>query len=156
MRDHLGVGFAFEFGAALDEPFAQLAKILDDAVMHHGDAVGGVRMGVAFGRPAMGRPAGVTDADIAAERLLLEPQFQCVQLALGAAPRQHAMVERGDAGGVIAAVFEALERIDQMARDRANPKNSNDAAHPLGWSFYCCIALTGADKPMEIKTHFVM
>ena len=69
MRDHFGVGLAAEFGAVLAEPFAQLAEILDDAVMHDRDAVGGVRMGVALGRLAVGRPAGVADADLAGERL---------------------------------------------------------------------------------------
>ncbi len=133
MRDHFGVGLAAELGAVFDEFFAQLAEILDDAVVHHRDPVGCVRMGVALGRPAVGRPAGVTDADIAAERLALEPRFQGAQLAFGAAARQHAVIERGDAGRVIAAVFEALERIDQMARDRLAPENSNDPAHPLGW-----------------------
>ncbi len=115
MRDHLGVGLAFELGAALDQPFAQFPEILDDAVVHHRDPVGRMRVRIAFGRPAMGRPAGVADADIAAERLFFEPQFQRVQLALSAAARQHAMVEGGDTGGVVAAILEALERIDQMS-----------------------------------------
>ena len=55
------------------------------------------------------------------------------------------MIERGDAGGVIAAVFEALERIDQMAGDRLAPDNSDDAAHPSGWPPTLeVLALTGA------------
>jgi hypothetical protein len=40
---------------------------------------------------------------------------------LGAAARQFAVIERCDAGGVIAAVLEALERIDQMGCDRFAP-----------------------------------
>ena len=77
-------------------------------------------MRIALGRPAMRRPAGVADAVIAAERFFLEPRLQRRQFALGAAARQHAVIQRGDAGGVIAAIFEALERIDQMAGDRLN------------------------------------
>ena len=60
----------------LIEPFAQLAEILDDAVMHDRDAVGGVRMGVALGRLAVGGPAGMADADIAGERLARQALFQ--------------------------------------------------------------------------------
>ena len=48
---------------------AQLGEILDDAVVDEGDAVGGMRMGVALGRGAVRGPAGVADADRAGERL---------------------------------------------------------------------------------------
>ncbi len=43
------------------------------------------------------------------------------------------MVQGRNAGRVITAVFEALERIDQPAGDRLSSKNSDDSAHPLGW-----------------------
>ncbi len=85
MRDHLGIGLADELGAALRQLFAQLAEILDDAVVDDRDALGGMRMGVVLGRPPVGRPARVADADIAAERLALQPRFERVQLAFGAA-----------------------------------------------------------------------
>jgi hypothetical protein len=52
------------------------------------------------------------------ERLAREFLFQILQLALGAPPRQRAVLERGDARGIIAAIFEALERIDQQRRRR--------------------------------------
>ena len=132
MGDDLGVGLAGELGAVLDQALAQFAEVLDNAVMHDGDLVGRVRMRVALGRPAVRRPAGMADADQAAERLLVEPVLQRPQFALGAAAAEHAVVERGDAGRVVAAVFEALERIDQVAGDRLGPENSDDAAHPRG------------------------
>ncbi len=93
----------------------QLGEILDDAVVHDGEPVGGVRMGVVLGRPAVRRPAGVTDADRAGERLARKPLLEIFEFAFGAAARQHAVFERGDAGRIIAAIFEALERIDQVA-----------------------------------------
>jgi hypothetical protein len=34
-----------------------------------------------------------------------------------------------DAGGIVAAVFEALERINQMIRDGTTSQNSDNAAH---------------------------
>jgi hypothetical protein len=58
------------------ELLAQLAEILDDAVVDHGQAIGGVRVRVAFGRPAVGCPTRVADADGAGERLAREPCFE--------------------------------------------------------------------------------
>ena len=59
---------------------------------------------------------------------LRQPRFQIAQLALGAAARQRAVLERGHAGGVVAAIFEALERIDELPRDRLTAENSNNPA----------------------------
>ena len=127
--DDFGVGFGRERDALGFELAPQFAEILDDAVMHDGEPVGGVRMRVGLVGPAMGRPAGVADADRPGERLAREFLFQILQLAFGAAPRQHAVLERGDAGGIIAAVFEALERIDQERRDRFAADDFDNAAH---------------------------
>ena len=90
MGDHLGVGLAAEFRALLLQLLAQLAEILDDAVVHDREPVGGVRMGVVLGRLAVGRPAGVADADGAVQRLAAQPRLEVAQLALGAAARQRA------------------------------------------------------------------
>ena len=65
MHDDLGIGFGLEDRAVLLEPFAQLAKILDNAVVNNGDAIGGVRMRVVLGRLAVGGPAGVPDPGMA-------------------------------------------------------------------------------------------
>ncbi len=114
-------------------------------------------MRVVFGRPAMRRPARVADADLAAERFALETVLERAQLAFGAPAAEHAVLQRGDAGRVIAAIFEALERVDQLARDRPVPENSDDSAHPPGWPL-CPLAygLAAAAKPKEIKTHFAV
>ena len=63
MRDHFGVGFGRELGTLAFELATQLAEILDDAVVHHREFFGGVRMRVVLGRPAMGGPARVAYAD---------------------------------------------------------------------------------------------
>ena len=118
-----------ETRALLLELVAQLAEVLDDAVVHHRDAVGGVRMGVALGRPAVGRPAGMADADDAGERLAREPVLEVAQLALGAPAVELAVLQRGDARGIVAAIFEPLERVDQRARHRLAPENADNAAH---------------------------
>ena len=129
MRDDFGVGLGDEFGALGLQLAAQLDEILDDAVVHDREPLGGVRMGVVLGRPAVGRPAGVADADGARQRLARKPLLQVLELALGAPPRQHAVLERGDARGIVAAIFEALERIDQLRRGRLTADDSDNAAH---------------------------
>src|SRR5262249_47543829 len=82
MGDNLGVGIGAELRASLFQLVAKLAKILDDAVVDHGEALGRMRVRVVFGRSAVGRPAGVADADRAGERLPREPGFEIAQLAL--------------------------------------------------------------------------
>ena len=117
------------FAPLLLQLLAQLAEILDDAVVDDREAVGGVRMRVAFGRPAVGRPAGMADADGAGERLAREPRFEIAQLALGAPAGELSVLQRGDAGRVVAAVFEPLERVDERARDRLTSENAHNSAH---------------------------
>ena len=65
------------------------------------------------------------------ERLALQLGFEIAQLALGAPARQPAAFQRRDAGGVIAAIFEALERIDELHRDRLTAENADNSAHPV-------------------------
>ncbi len=129
MRHDFGVGFAREFRALLFQHLPQLAKILDDAVVNHGDVVGRMRMRVALGRLAVGGPAGVSDAGVAGERLGAQSRLEILQLALGAAAIEMVAFERGDACGIVAAIFEALERIHQLLRDRTAPENADNAAH---------------------------
>ena len=43
------------------------------------------------------------------ERFGIEPLFEVLQLALGAAAREVIAFQRGDARGIVAAIFEALE-----------------------------------------------
>src|SRR5262245_25232861 len=108
MRDDFGVSLGRKFGALLLELLAQLAKILDDAVVHDRDILGGVRMRVVLVRLAVGRPAGMADADIASERIFAQPRFQVPQLAFGTPALKLIAFERRDTCGIIAAIFEPL------------------------------------------------
>ena len=111
--------------------FAKLAEILDDAVMHHGDAFGGVRMSVVLGRLAMGGPAGVTDAGVTVERSIVQPLLEILQLAFGAPALERLALQRRDTGGIVTAIFEPLEEIDQLLRDWSTPQNADNAAHAV-------------------------
>ena len=57
-----------------------------------------------------------------------------LQLAFGAPARQRAMLQRRDARGIVTAIFEPLERIDELRRRRLAADHSDNAAHPLGCS----------------------
>jgi hypothetical protein len=63
-------------GALLLQFLAQLAKILDDAIVHDGEALGCMGVRIAFGRTAVSGPAGVPDPDPSFQRLLGETRFQ--------------------------------------------------------------------------------
>ena len=90
MGDHFGIGLAFEARAVPLQLLAQLPEILDDAVMHDGDAARHMRMGVSLDGRAMRGPARVADAGRARERLPVEPLAKRAELSLGAAPDQRA------------------------------------------------------------------
>jgi hypothetical protein len=77
----------------------------------------------------MRRPAGVRDPGCAVERIGRKLTREIVELALGAAANQRAIVDRTDAGGIIAAIFEPLEAVEQPLRDIAVADNSNYTAH---------------------------
>jgi hypothetical protein len=89
--------------------FPQDAVVLDDSVLQHRHPARPieVRVGVAFLRFAVRSPAGVTDAAAPRSTRGLKPVREVDQLALGPQAAQLPLaVYRGDAGRVIAAVFQ--------------------------------------------------
>ena len=119
-------------GVALGREFlAQGLEILDDAVVDDGEPVASVRMSVGLGRLAVRRPARVADADRAEERLGRQPRLEIAQLALGAAALDMAALQRRDAGRIVAAVFEPLQGVHDLARHRAGSKHANNSTHPV-------------------------
>jgi hypothetical protein len=155
MRDGLRVGFADEFASLFCQPLTQFAKILDYAIMNDRNDIGGVRMGIVFGRPAMRCPTGMTDTDISSKRLAIEPRFERAQLAFCATPAEHTVVERGYAGRVIASVLKALEGVDQLLCDRFRPQDSDYSAHPSGLApLPVTYRLAAHGRLTEITTHF--
>ena len=129
MGHDLGVGLAGEFCALPFQHLPEFAKILDDAVMDDGDVVGGMRMRIALVRFSVRGPARMPDAGMTGERLGLQSRFEIPELALGATAFEMITLERRDAGGIIAAIFEALERIHDLVRDRSATENADNAAH---------------------------
>ena len=107
-----------------EELLFQLDVILDDAVVDHHDFAGAiaVRMGVFLGGAAVRGPARVADAVDAVERRDADRFFEIAQLARGAADFELAVVaDDGDAGRIVAAIFEAAQAIQNQRHDALWP-----------------------------------
>ena len=111
--------------------------VFDDAVVDDDEGAGAVAVGVGvlFGGAAVGGPAGVADAEGAVDGASGDDGLEVAQLAGSAAELQAAgAVARGatgdgDAGGVVAAVFQAAQAFDDDGDDRLRADVSNDSAH---------------------------
>src|SRR5690606_31816435 len=102
--------------------------------MHDGQALGNVRVGITLGGLAVGGPTGVGDAQVADGGGKFEGFFQFGDLASGAdALDAVAGGEDGDAGGVVAAVFEAAEAFNKDGGDVAFGYCADDSAHGFEW-----------------------
>ena len=108
MRDHFGVGLRLKYITKRFKTRALFFVIFDNAVMHHGNiTLGEMRMGVAFSYAAVGGPARMPDAHIAGEFLRQRFIFHFNDSTDAAHPLQ-AIIQHGDTGRIVAAIFEAL------------------------------------------------
>src|SRR5690606_30424547 len=128
--DHFGVGFRGEGVAEVGELLAQCTVVFDDAVMDDGQAFREMGVCVAFGGFAVGGPAGVGDAQVAVDGFLFQGVFQFDDLAHGAGAFDAvAGGQYGDAGRVVAAVFQAAEAFDEDGGDVAFGDGAYYSAH---------------------------
>src|SRR5258708_918089 len=135
-RQALAGGVALKAPTACLELRLERAIVLDDAVVHDGDRLGRMRVGVRLVRRPMGRPARVADAGLAGERIFKEPPLELRKLARSAAALDMAVDDGGDSGGVVASIFQTLQGIDQEVRDRPLAQNADDAAHDVDQRFF--------------------
>jgi hypothetical protein len=68
--DGFGVCIGGEFNASRIEMSAQIAKILDDAIVDNGDPSGQMGVGVVFVRRTVRGPTGVANARLASKRFM--------------------------------------------------------------------------------------
>jgi hypothetical protein len=154
LGDDLGVGLGLEADAAGGEVGLQLAEVLDDAVMDHGEPVGRMRMRIGLVRLPVRRPAGVADPDRPREGRLRELDLEVAELALGPAPGELAGFERRDAGRVIAPVLQPLEGLDDLRRDGRLTENSDNSTHaPTTWLVVHWRDATGETGQSQINLH---
>ena len=131
LGDDFGVRLRGEDGTFGRELFLDLGEILDDAVVNDRDAIDEMRMGIRLVRHTVSGPAGVRDADIAWKRFAGELGLEIEELAFGAAAIELAVVDGGDAGRIIAAIFEPLQGVDETLRYGLVTDDADDAAHAI-------------------------
>src|SRR6185295_13181160 len=109
----------------------EVAVVLDDAVVDERDfpVAGEVRVGVELVDAPVGGPAGVADAEPAGDRMFEEPLLQDLELARTLLEEEFLPVEDDDARGVVAAVLEAAQAVDDDGQGVAFADVTNDAAH---------------------------
>ena len=129
--DDLAIGLALEHPAPGGEFGAQFLEVLDDAIVDNRHLAGRVGVSVGGRRRAMRGPAGVRDADIAGRRIAREHAHQIGKPPFGPPPHQHAIVQCADPGAVIAAIFHALQPVDQPVSDAGTSYDPDNAAHCL-------------------------
>ncbi len=127
--DDLAVGFRSELVALPDQPLADALVILDDAVVHDRDPlVGKMRVGIGLRRLAVGRPAGMRDADVAG-LLGRHARGELADLAERAEARQALVVDQRDAGRIVTAILEPTQTLDQQWSRLPTSYVPHDSAH---------------------------
>ncbi len=175
--DDLGIGLAGEDIALGLQLGAQGFVVFDDAVVHEGHAgrlvgighgrdagaVAEMRMGVAHGRLAMRGPAGMGNAGVADDLVLLHlgHEFGHARRGTGAlqALAVHALgVQRlhGHAAGVIAAIFQALQALDENGDDIAEGNRCDDATHGQAPCFEMTTDATQVEKKFLAKFLYLL
>ncbi len=131
MRDSFSVGFGLELVAFRLKHGAKFGEILDDAVMNNRKALGDVRMGVTLHRLAVRRPAGMANTDDTRKRFSSQSLLQIDQLAFGTAAIELAVLQGGDTGRIVAAIFKPLQCIHEKRSDFVISDNADNSTHGL-------------------------
>ena len=134
MGDRLGVGLGGQGVAARLESVAQLAEVLDDAVVDDGDLAGAVavRVRVQVVRASVRRPARVGEPDGGVRGPVGDGGLEVDQLAGALLDEQVAgIVHERDPGRVVATVLEPFEALDEDRTRLPGPGVADDAAHAV-------------------------
>jgi hypothetical protein len=131
MRHDFRVGFGLEDDAARREPLLQLEVVLDDSVVHDHQAARGIamRMRILFARAAVSGPSCVADPDGPSDRGGLEDSLKVAQLSGRPSPLDALGRNNGDAGRVVASIFESPQTLNQNGRRILRAHVTHDPAH---------------------------
>ena len=133
VRDDLGVRLTRERNAGACKRGAQLDVVLDDAVHDDGNRARlvGMRMCVLLGHPAMGGPAGVTQP--CRRGRLIDPsgfaELGEVAHRVDLGEPLTGLLQERKTRGIISAVLQTLETIQDEVFAGARPDVTDDAAH---------------------------
>jgi hypothetical protein len=129
MRNDLRVGLGTKIRSFLFEPVTKLAKIFNDPVVHNGKTIGRMRMRVFFAGLPMGGPARMPNPNCTLKRFFLQSAFEVAELSFRSPACQLSVFQGRHPSGVISAIFQAFERIDEMRRDRFATEYAYNPAH---------------------------
>ena len=107
---HLGVGFGLKGVALFCQLGFQFRKVLNDAIVHNSKfaAIHHVRVSVGIGWPTMGGPPGVPNAHHRLGQRVGGDHFVEGSDLPGLFPEAYfSLVEHGNTGRVVAAIFQA-------------------------------------------------
>ncbi len=132
VSDDFRIGVGSELISGGRKPRADFLVILDDAVMHDREAVlADVRVGIAFGRNAVGGPARVRNAQVAVNLGSIGHLCQRRDTS-DAAQAVEAAIDYCNAGGIVAAIFELAQAFEQDGNDVTPRDCAYDSAHKVG------------------------
>src|SRR5262245_1964017 len=97
--------------------------------MHHNRTSGPVRVRVGFGRAPVRRPTRVADSHLAADRLVAKKILQSLQLPFRAPDGNLTLIENGNAGRVVASIFQLLQTLQNYRSGLSLADVSDYAAH---------------------------
>src|SRR5450755_3475559 len=132
MSDDFGIGLSGELVSFFDQLLFQDDVVLNNAVVHHDNAPGAIAMGmsVLFRGTAVRGPASVADAVSAIDRLEPDDFLEVAQLAFSAADLQAlAIAADRNSGGVVTAIFEPFQPIQNDRHNAFLSDISDDATH---------------------------
>ena len=115
MSQHLSVGLRSKGMTLTDELIPQLLEILDYPVMDERQfpALIEMRMGIFIGYLPMCRPSGVSNAGGTIGRFPLNQLRQARDTARALAELHHTVFHRRDARGVVPAIFQSAQTVQQ-------------------------------------------
>ena len=138
MRDNFRIGLAEETPALCQQFVAQWLEILDNSVVYDDNITGDMRVGIVLGRGPMRRPAGVGNACISGQGVILQSRREIDQLALSPATVEIAAMNGTDSGRIIAPVFQPFQPAQQAVRHRITTQNADDSTHkPIRLNMLC-------------------
>ena len=129
--DDFGICVADDGEAARLELAPQLQVVFDDAVVYDRDGAGDVGVRVDLRRAAMRGPPGVPDANRAREALFRERVLEVAKLADRADDLYAVVRMNGEAGRIVAPVFQSPKPVEQDRRRLVVTNVTNDSAHAL-------------------------
>jgi len=116
------------------EAVAELAEVLDDAVMDDRDLAGAVRVGMSVQiiRAAVGRPTRMREAHPRVRRSVGERRGEIGELAGLLLDEESALlIHERDPGRIVAAILETAQAFQEDRARGAGSGIADDAAHPV-------------------------